>query len=44
MRTIAALMDKVIANPKDGKTANGVVKEVKKLAKKFPLYSELLKR
>jgi glycine hydroxymethyltransferase len=38
MRTIAALIDRVINAPQDGSVASSVKKEVEALAAKFPLY------
>jgi len=42
MQRIVDLIDKVITNPIDNKVLQSVSTEVKKLTKKFPLYSELL--
>ena len=42
MQGIVYLIDRVITNPKDNKVLQAVSKDVKKLTKKFPLYSELL--
>jgi len=44
MRTIARLIDRVIANPANEKVAKAVRQEVKKLVSKFPLYKNLIKR
>ncbi len=44
MRTIARLIDKVLSNPADEKTAILVRQDVKKLVDRFPLYSDLIKR
>ena len=44
MRTIAHLIDRVIASPANEKVAKAVRQEVKKLVSKFPLYKDLIKR
>lgn len=44
MKLIAELMDKVLKNPKDGKTISRIKKEVRDLTRKFPLYKDLIKR
>ena len=41
MQGIVHLIDKVITNPKDNKVLQVVSKDVKKITKKFPLYSKL---
>jgi len=44
MRTIARLMDRVMTDPANEKSIEKVRGEVAKLAKKFPLYKNLIKR
>jgi len=44
MRTIARLMDRVMSDPANEKSVEKVRGEVAKLAKKFPLYKNLIKR
>lgn len=44
MKKIARMIDEVLSNPNDEKTAVAVRAEVKVLVKKFPLYKNLVKR
>ena len=44
MREIARLIDKVLRDPSSEKNLSAVRAEVKKLAKKFPLYKNLIRR